>query len=325
MIELPKLLDDTWYQNEIIKIFAGKQTNSKDYYNSYENNTKKINEKINELGINEKDFSEYKGRTMLEELSLAKYEDIERIYKKIPQSGEEVFWRTEINEKGKEKRVYLEEWDMMLKAYNKLISNRVNFKLINEYDIKCCPYCNENFIINRGEKTTLQLDHFFPKSEYPIFALCLYNLIPSCYACNHIKSKNSIGVSPNNHLYDFSKLKITYTPQESDYLDNPEKLEVIFKYDDDTEFSEKMEQNLEVFGIKEAYKNHKDYVQEILKKAQIYNSKMINEIQHNFPELFSSKEELVRIIFGNYITKEELLKRPLSKLTMDLLRELHII
>ena len=45
----------------------------------------------------------------------------------------------------------------------------------------------------------------------------------------------------------------------------------------------------------------------------------------DFPDLFSSDEELIRTIFGNYIREEELLKRPLSKLTRDILEELGLI
>ena len=45
----------------------------------------------------------------------------------------------------------------------------------------------------------------------------------------------------------------------------------------------------------------------------------------DFPELFSSDEELIQAIFSNYICEEDMLKRPLSKITMDLLKELSII
>ena len=33
-----------------------------------------------------------------------------------------------------------------------------------------------------------QLDHFFPRDSFPIFAVSLYNLVPACSACNHIKT-----------------------------------------------------------------------------------------------------------------------------------------
>ena len=41
-------------------------------------------------------------------------------------------------------------------------------------------------------------------------------------------------------------------------------------------------------------------------------------------KMFGSKEEIMRIIFGNYILPEDMNKRPLSKLTRDILDELKI-
>lgn len=61
-------------------------------------------------------------------------------------------------------------------------------KLVRITGVTVCPYCNRNFVNVTNEANTSQLDHFFPKSEYPLFALCFYNLIPSCYGCNNRKS-----------------------------------------------------------------------------------------------------------------------------------------
>ncbi len=56
-----------------------------------------------------------------------------------------------------------------------------------------CPYCNASFILtidslnhlpNGGLRAKADLDHFIPKSKYPMFAISLYNLVPSCIYCN---------------------------------------------------------------------------------------------------------------------------------------------
>ena len=39
----------------------------------------------------------------------------------------------------------------------------------------------------------------------------------------------------------------------------------------------------------------------------------------------SDKEDLLRLIFGGYISDEDLGRRPLSKLTKDILEQLEII
>ena len=151
-------------------------------------------------------------------------------------------------------------------------------------------------------------------------------IIYPCSACNHIKTTKEIGISPHNHSYDLSKMYISYIPKSGSWMSDPEELEVQFKYStDNAEFKNKMDDNLDVMGIRRAYDMHKDYVQEILKKAQIYGKGHRENLMRDFPELFSSDEELIQAIFSNYICEEDMLKRPLSKITMDLLKELSII
>ncbi|MBC2098412.1 hypothetical protein HCJ70_05080 [Listeria booriae] len=47
-----------------------------------------------------------------------------------------------------------------------------------------CPYC--------GERLVEELDHFLPKSKYPIFSVTPYNLVPSCHKCNHNKRESAV-------------------------------------------------------------------------------------------------------------------------------------
>lgn len=57
-------------------------------------------------------------------------------------------------------------------------------------DLRCCPYCNAEYVYSLEGKTRLDwtarspLDHFFPRSLYPYFATALCNLIPCCSRCN---------------------------------------------------------------------------------------------------------------------------------------------
>ena len=43
-------------------------------------------------------------------------------------------------------------------------------KLLSLMGIEVCPYCQRNYISSYGKKTTADLDHFYPKSLYPIFS-----------------------------------------------------------------------------------------------------------------------------------------------------------
>lgn len=87
--------------------------------------------------------------------------------------------------------------------YNKISSSRNLFYskirdfIINKFteDIKFCPYCWKNPLIyfdeNNTNKRMFQFDHFFPKNVYHKWIINFYNLIPSCNACNHLKSDNN--------------------------------------------------------------------------------------------------------------------------------------
>ena len=62
------------------------------------------------------------------------------------------------------------------------IYNKIYNKIFMSNDI--CAYCN---LRNRGVE---ELDHFFPKDDYPSLSITVENLVPSCSYCNH--PKNSI-------------------------------------------------------------------------------------------------------------------------------------
>jgi len=59
------------------------------------------------------------------------------------------------------------------KIYNKILSSA---------PLGRCPYCGI------GQVSTL--DHFLPKSKFPIFSVLPYNLVPSCKDCNTGKGTN---------------------------------------------------------------------------------------------------------------------------------------
>lgn len=62
--------------------------------------------------------------------------------------------------------------------------------------------------------------------------------------------------------------------------------------------------------------------QNVLKKTMIFNPGYINYIYETYKSLFDSKDELYRLVFGNYIDEESFGKRPLSKLTHDIYQDL---
>lgn len=106
-------------------------------------------------------------------------------------------------------------------SFGKLISNNFlnynNFRT-SDYCIELykslsfenctCPYCNDNKvkIVNKNNSTNdilyFELDHFYPKSKNPFFALSLFNLIPSCTTCNS-NEKGDEDFTINTHIHPY--------------------------------------------------------------------------------------------------------------------------
>lgn len=62
---------------------------------------------------------------------------------------------------------------------------------------KLCPYCGERM-------RAVDLDHFLPKSQYPLLSIYSSNLVPSCVECN--KEKKEQIELPISHPFKFNHL-----------------------------------------------------------------------------------------------------------------------
>jgi len=209
--------------------------------------------------------------------------------------------------------------------------------LVESLGLTVCPYCNRNFIntIYRDnidkpraiDRRTSQLDHFYPKSIFPILAMSFYNLIPSCMVCNFIKkdiSEVNKYYNPYDARFDGNKgfqFKLRITSPEFYY--NKDKIEIEY---DGLDEQKRISNNLDLFKIKELYNEHKDIVIELIQKDIIYNDSYIDELYKKYEgTLFKNREDVLRLVTSNYIAEDELDKRPLSKLTRDIAEELGLI
>ena len=82
--------------------------------------------------------------------------------------------------------------------------------------------------------------------------------------------------------------------------------------------------NVKAFALDSLYNEHKDYVEEIVFKAKAYNEDYYKELIDTFTKLELSKNEMNLMIFGNYVDSSEYHKRPLSKLSTDILKQLKL-
>ena len=89
-------------------------------------------------------------------------------------------------------------------------------KYADSLNLYSCAYCEcaytgawkDDESQNEDNSGFFDLDHFFPKAEYPLFALCLYNFVPCCQICNsRIKGSNSFLEFYNIDIKDIAKAK----------------------------------------------------------------------------------------------------------------------
>lgn len=262
--------------------------------------------------------------------------NIEKIYgMKLKKDEEEKFKVLE----------YIFSYDEFSKSQSITMNNgktknwgRHNF--LTRLGISVCPYCNRQYINNYTElsenKTTADLDHFYIQKLYPYLALSLYNFIPSCQICNRTfkGATNFFDGENHNHIYPYKegfKNKAKFTLGfNKDYdlnvlLGMSDNFKVEFKFDCDGDTKSKIKNSIETFKLDKIYSiNHRDYLKDLIRKAIIYNQTRIDELYSQYGNLFSSREEVWIMVLGNYIDSDDLGKRPLAKLTKDIMEELGI-
>jgi len=204
------------------------------------------------------------------------------------------------------------------------------YELIKKLNIIVCPYCNRNTIYNlkHTKRRTSEIDHFYPKSEYPILSLSFYNLIPSCSSCNRLKS-NKINkyINPYDNRYDFNKnIKFDFKVKNLSFSYSTDGFKIICKSNKNISKNEKRKakNNIQTFKLNDLYQNHKDIVLELIQKREIYPDSYIDELYKNY-DFFNNREDVLRFITSGYIGNKDLGKRPLSKLIKDISEELELI
>lgn len=193
-------------------------------------------------------------------------------------------------------------------------------KFVEELQVTVCPYCNRNFVNSTYKRTICDLDHFYDKATYPIFAVSFYNLIPVCHSCNHVKASGKLSYSPHDpRKRTDDLLSFDFYIKGLDFLSDKKQLGIEINYNED------FENNVLNLKLNDVYQIHTDLVQEYIKKYMIFNPDYIEDLYEQNSSLFESREEIYRVVYGNYLEEKDYGKRPLSKLTKDIMEKLFFL
>lgn len=185
-----------------------------------------------------------------------------------------------------------------------------------------CPYCNYNKldIINlngklstkQKNKAYLDLDHFYPKSLNPFFALSFFNLIPSCHSCNSSdKSDMPFSIQTQINPYyesfdDIYKFKISLVKLLGDTIDNIEIKKI----------SKPLDTSSDDFNLVAKYNNNIESAEKLIDLFIKNKAKHIGTANENsFIEL---------ILQNTPVNRKDILKYPKAKLNRDILRQIDV-
>ena len=199
-------------------------------------------------------------------------------------------------------------------------------KVKNAIGVEVCPYCNRNFTSKFDDKgvmkNTADLDHFYNQSQLQLFSLSLYNFIPSCQVCNSRFKLDKFAniIHPFIEKVDYSKLKFDYTLTDS--ADSIIAIGDIDKFNITIEcLDDRYVEHLNLFQLKSIYNSHKQYVSEILFKKTAFNDTYVEMTNKFLGELNVTDTEKNIILYGIEMNESEFHKKPLSKLTFDLINK----
>lgn len=228
----------------------------------------------------------------------------------------------------KELEVINKDIEKIFNHYKKYICDTgLREKILHASKVSVCPYCNRQFttpfFIDEKEKIQADLEHFYPKSKYPLFSLSIMNYIPSCLFCN----RNLKGQKIFDHLYFISNdtnEKRVFKDEFKNYdqlignskslisldiesLGNNDTLKIIDLYYFNS-----------IYYIDELYNSHNEFLRELKQKKAIYNKEYMSKIFEKI-EVDLENIDINSFIYGYNGSNEELLKKPLSKLVQDVI------
>lgn len=273
-------------------------------------------------------------KQMVEELDKSDYG---KILKEVEQ------YRKQSKQKNNKKSKNINAFGKLYNYFNGLYSDFSKkdsgyaYEMIKDLGLRACPYCNLNYIDvvikedNHGLHNTEyiktnsklvrpHLDHFYPKSKYPFFAVSFYNLIPSCYECNSgLKGSNIITINP--YIDDFDSMAM-FNIILNGKCKNAKNLRDTNTFDvllDPLKKSKDVEKYKETFELITRYSYRKDIISELLVKIDEKTKEKFDELRHTLCLQGYDDKTIDLVLYGNYTTSEDINKRPFSKLTKDIL------
>lgn len=201
-------------------------------------------------------------------------------------------------------------------------------ELAKRLNVKTCLYCNMQYTLYAEEENTprgkinglakMQFDHFFDKSDYPMFSMSLYNLIPSCSVCNQGKSKIKLSLEYHPYLSSIAEKFFFSIKNPIELYGGSMAMDIVdLDLIPNASFNRSaFEDYIACFHLEALYSRHGDIAREVFDKA--YESPYYCNPLFFDSLLSEMTEYLKRLWLGTYTNKDDIWRRPMTKFMQDL-------
>ena len=199
--------------------------------------------------------------------------------------------------------------------------------IVSALGIRTCPYCNRGFIgVTGGHLLGVQLDHFYNRRYFPFLAVSLYNLVPCCGVCNHVKRDDVADIiSPYEDDADFDKaVHFTYEIPKTSIKDpdgGKRRLGIEISESDAIK-RQRYQNNIDMFRLKETYEFQEIEAERFYEKMLAYPESRLREIEQHFiknSDHSVTAADLEEALFREYFTEpSDYTQKPMAKFYRDL-------
>lgn len=310
---------EKWKQQvkEVKNLFE-KKKNDRLLKDKYENADKERNKLFNEKERKKK---------ILEEIKKKNEEEWNRFYEstscKFPLNQEES------NETIEKTLFELMGYEDFCKKDADCNKNWNAYKLCEDLGVTVCPYCNRQYIFTIDSSNGCvrpQLDHFFPKSKYPLLSCSFYNLIPSCPSCNMLKKDKDVSLvypyqeefGKNGHFEIMLDDNLCIKTKKS--IEDCVSVKISLDDCNDEDLKPKIEKAKEIFLLDELYNKHQIELKDLLHRYSFFRSLTREEFEKW--GLINEDVSLRDLLLGLPMMSSDDVVYPLKKMKEDIISQI---
>ncbi len=211
----------------------------------------------------------------------------------------------------------------------KKITYSIRAEYVKRLGIRVCPYCNQQYIYSFGDDRYLgDLDHIRPKSQFALFSMSMYNLVPACKPCNQLFKKSSTKQILNPYEEGFENdayLRLKYKHvreiigldpvKNVDWRVNKHLKRYADKKKNELTYK-KIVNEIELFGLDQVYKGHEEEIQTILKRRYDFDKRY-----RKYVKMLIGYSELSdpRVVYGISFDEDQYQNELMSKAISDII------